>query len=35
VAVAAAIGAGTWLATSGDEPGGTPQDMKNSAPETP
>ncbi|MEV5321104.1 serine/threonine-protein kinase [Streptomyces sp. NPDC052687] len=35
VALVAAIGTGTWLATSDDEPGGTPQDTKNSAPEMP
>ncbi|MFF3344838.1 serine/threonine-protein kinase [Streptomyces sp. NPDC002779] len=36
VALVAAAGAGTWLATSGDDPGATPRDdMENSAPETP
>jgi len=35
VALAAAIGTGAWLATSDDEPGGTPQDSGNSAPEMP
>ncbi|KUO18472.1 serine/threonine-protein kinase [Streptomyces dysideae] len=35
VALAAAAGVGTWLATSGDDAGATPQDTKNSAPVTP
>ncbi|MGW0913168.1 serine/threonine-protein kinase [Streptomyces sp. NPDC002784] len=36
VALVAAAGAGTWLATSGDDSGATPRDdMENSAPETP
>ncbi|MER5212909.1 serine/threonine-protein kinase [Streptomyces sp. NPDC002838] len=35
VALVAAVGVGTWLATSGDDAGATPQDTKNSAPATP
>ncbi|MFV0135694.1 serine/threonine-protein kinase [Streptomyces sp. HMX87] len=35
LALAAAIGAGTWLATSGDDTGADPQDTKNSAPASP
>ncbi|ANS65608.1 serine/threonine protein kinase [Streptomyces lincolnensis] len=35
VAVVAAIGIGTWAATSGDDAGATPQDTKNSAPPSP
>jgi serine/threonine-protein kinase len=31
----AAVGIGTWLATSGDDADVTPQDTKNSAPVTP
>lgn len=31
----AAVGVGTWLATSGDDAGATPQDTKNSAPASP
>ncbi|SEQ27148.1 serine/threonine protein kinase [Streptomyces sp. yr375] len=34
-ALVAAVGAGTWAATSGDDAGATPQDTKNSAPTTP
>ncbi|MFH8440720.1 serine/threonine-protein kinase [Streptomyces sp. NPDC018026] len=35
VALVAAIGVGTWLATDGDEGGGGPQDTRNSAPAAP
>ncbi|MEU0780212.1 serine/threonine-protein kinase [Streptomyces sp. NPDC006173] len=35
VALVAAVGVGTWLATSGDDPGANPQDTKNSAPSSP
>ncbi|MHA5049795.1 serine/threonine-protein kinase [Streptomyces sp. SD15] len=35
VVLVAAVGVGTWLATSGDDAGGTPQDTKNSAPASP
>ncbi|MCX5558129.1 serine/threonine-protein kinase [Streptomyces sp. NBC_00038] len=35
VALVAAVGVGTWLATSGDDAGATPQDTKNSAPASP
>ncbi|MFH9815839.1 serine/threonine-protein kinase [Streptomyces sp. NPDC017230] len=35
VALVAAIGFGTWLATSGDESGAGPQDTRNSAPASP
>ncbi|MFD6193541.1 serine/threonine-protein kinase [Streptomyces sp. NPDC060275] len=35
VALVAAIGVGTWLATDGDEDGGGPQDTRNSAPAAP
>ncbi|MFD4260887.1 serine/threonine-protein kinase [Streptomyces sp. NPDC058534] len=35
VALVAAIGVGTWLATSGDEGGTAPQDPRNSAPASP
>ncbi|GAA3968319.1 serine/threonine-protein kinase [Streptomyces marokkonensis] len=35
VALLAAIGVGTWLATSGDESGAGPQDTRNSAPASP
>ncbi|MFF3610177.1 serine/threonine-protein kinase [Streptomyces sp. NPDC002580] len=35
VALVAAVGVGTWLATSGDDGDGTPQDTKNSAPASP
>lgn len=35
VALVAAIGAGTWLATGGDEGGADPQDTRNSAPASP
>ncbi|MFD4408583.1 serine/threonine-protein kinase [Streptomyces sp. NPDC058467] len=35
VALVAAVGIGTWLATSGDDAGATPQDTKNSAPASP
>ncbi|NEC36770.1 serine/threonine protein kinase, partial [Streptomyces rubrogriseus] len=35
VALVAAIGVGTWLATGGDEDGGGPQDTRNSAPASP
>ncbi|MFH8977757.1 serine/threonine-protein kinase [Streptomyces sp. NPDC017890] len=35
VALVAAIGVGTWLATSGDEDGAGPQDTRNSAPASP
>ncbi|KAF2779764.1 serine/threonine-protein kinase [Streptomyces sp. OM5714] len=35
VALVAAIGVGTWLATGGDEEGGGPQDTRNSAPAAP
>ncbi|WP_409471785.1 serine/threonine-protein kinase [Streptomyces sp. HC307] len=35
LALAAAVGTGTWLATSGDDAGATPQDTKNSAPPPP
>ena len=35
VALVAAIGVGTWLATGGDEDGGRPQDTRNSAPASP
>ncbi|MET7391033.1 serine/threonine-protein kinase [Streptomyces sp. NPDC005385] len=35
VALVAAVGVGTWLATSGDDSGGSPQDTKNSAPSSP
>ena len=35
VALVAAIGVGTWLATGGDEDGGGPQDTRNSAPAAP
>lgn len=35
VALVAAVGVGTWLATSGDEAGSTPPDTKNSAPASP
>ncbi|MGV9454959.1 serine/threonine-protein kinase [Streptomyces sp. NPDC003635] len=35
VALVAAAGVGTWLATSGDDADATPQDTKNSAPATP
>ncbi|MFD4349723.1 serine/threonine-protein kinase [Streptomyces coelicoflavus] len=35
VALVAAIGVGTWLATDGDEEGGGPQDTRNSAPAAP
>ncbi|MFK0117140.1 serine/threonine-protein kinase [Streptomyces sp. NPDC090994] len=35
VALLAAIGVGTWLATSGDDSDAGPQDTRNSAPETP
>ncbi|MGW2518207.1 serine/threonine-protein kinase [Streptomyces sp. NPDC001617] len=33
--LAAAVGVGTWLATSGDDAGATPQDTKHSAPASP
>ncbi|MEW2613707.1 serine/threonine-protein kinase [Streptomyces sp. NPDC047880] len=35
VALAAAIGVGAWLTTSGDDGGAPPQDTKNSAPQSP
>jgi serine/threonine-protein kinase len=35
VALVAAVGAGTWLATSGDDAGATPQDTNTSAPASP
>ncbi|MFD9029465.1 serine/threonine protein kinase, partial [Streptomyces parvulus] len=35
VALVAAIGVGTWLATSGDEDPAGPRDTKNSAPASP
>lgn len=35
VALVAAVGVGTWLATSGDDADATPQDTKNSAPASP
>jgi serine/threonine protein kinase, bacterial len=35
VALVVAAGVGTWLATSGDDAGATPQDTKNSAPASP
>ncbi|MER8005808.1 MULTISPECIES: serine/threonine-protein kinase [unclassified Streptomyces] len=35
VALVAAVGVGTWWATSGDGAGATPQDTKHSAPESP
>lgn len=35
VVLVAAVGVGTWLATSGDDAGATPQDTKNSAPASP
>ncbi|MFJ4892103.1 serine/threonine-protein kinase [Streptomyces sp. NPDC088788] len=35
VALVAAVGVGTWLATSGDDAGAKPQDTKNSAPSSP
>jgi len=35
VVLVAAVGVGTWLATSGDDSGATPQDTKNSAPASP
>ncbi|MGX1131053.1 serine/threonine-protein kinase [Streptomyces glaucescens] len=35
VVLAAAVGTGAWLAASGDDEGSTPQDTKNSAPDTP
>jgi serine/threonine-protein kinase len=35
VALVAAIGVGTWLATGGDEDGTAPQDTRNSAPASP
>ncbi|MEU9285064.1 serine/threonine-protein kinase [Streptomyces sp. NPDC048275] len=35
VVLVAAVGVGTWLATSGDDAEGTPQDTKNSAPASP
>ncbi|MFI6489309.1 serine/threonine-protein kinase [Streptomyces sp. NPDC050564] len=35
VALVAAVGIGTWLATSGDDAGATPPDTKNSAPASP
>lgn len=35
VALLAAVGVGTWAATSGDEPGGAPTDTKNSTPTSP
>ncbi|MEU7207234.1 serine/threonine protein kinase, partial [Streptomyces sp. NPDC044989] len=35
VALVAAIGVGTWLATGGDEDGTGPQDTRNSAPAAP
>lgn len=35
VALIAAVGVGTWAATSGDEDGGAPSDTKNSAPGNP
>ncbi|GAB2741631.1 serine/threonine-protein kinase [Streptomyces bullii] len=35
LALVAAVGIGTWLATSGDDAGATPQDTKNSAPPHP
>ncbi|MFJ1606463.1 serine/threonine-protein kinase [Streptomyces sp. NPDC088253] len=35
VVLAAAVGVGTWLATSGDDAGATPHDTKNSAPASP
>ncbi|WP_369246996.1 serine/threonine-protein kinase [Streptomyces sp. R41] len=35
VALVAAVGVGTWLATSGDDAGATPPDTKNSAPASP
>ncbi|MGZ3099474.1 serine/threonine-protein kinase [Streptomyces sp. H72] len=35
IALVAAIGAGTWLATGGDESGADPQDTRNSAPASP
>ncbi|MGY0067672.1 serine/threonine-protein kinase [Streptomyces sp. QTS137] len=35
VALLAAVGAGTWLATSDEEPGADPRDSNNSAPATP
>ncbi|GAA3827234.1 serine/threonine-protein kinase [Streptomyces coacervatus] len=35
VALVAAAGVGTWLATSGDDAGATPQDSKHSAPASP
>jgi serine/threonine-protein kinase len=35
VVLAAVVGVGTWLATSGDDAGATPHDVKNSAPASP
>ncbi|MGW3654014.1 serine/threonine-protein kinase [Streptomyces sp. NPDC000878] len=35
VVLVAAVGVGTWVATSGDDSGATPQDTKNSAPASP
>jgi serine/threonine-protein kinase len=35
VVLVAAVGVGTWLATSGDDAGATPHDTKNSAPASP
>ncbi|MFI1353452.1 serine/threonine-protein kinase [Streptomyces sp. NPDC020898] len=35
VALVAAVGVGTWVATSGDDAGATPPDTKNSAPASP
>ncbi|MET9405654.1 serine/threonine protein kinase, partial [Streptomyces sp. NPDC002935] len=35
VALVAAVGVGTWLATSGDDADATPQDTRNSAPASP
>ena len=35
VALVAAVGVGTWLATSGDDSGASPSDTKNSAPASP
>lgn len=35
VVLVAAVGVGTWLATSGDDAGATPQDTRNSAPAAP
>ncbi|PNG20754.1 serine/threonine protein kinase, partial [Streptomyces cahuitamycinicus] len=35
VVLAAAIGVGTWLSTSGDDSSAPPQDTRNSAPQSP